>query len=448
MGTQGLILAAQAGTDGQYLFDLALEGIKGNAHGASFREKSNQVKQQGRKLNVFWERHAGNDPPVWQNGCMPSDAISPASLRRVLVIKLRHHGDVLLASPVVSTLKQVAPQCDVDALVYADTAPMLEGHPALSQLHLIDRGWKRQGLWRQAFDEKALISTLRARRYDLVVHLSVHTRGAWLVRLLRPRWSVAPNYTSGFWASSFTHLYPAQSDPERNTVDTNLDSLRALGLTIAPGDTRVILVPGAPAEARVDALLAQHGLARGSFVHVHPASRWAFKCWPAKNVAALCDALAAKGLAVVLSCAPDDREKALVAAVQAARAKIAVTCPRSGIPGTQNDPAPTFDLSGQLSLKELAALTARARLFVGVDSAPMHMAAAMGTPVVAIFGPSGDREWGPWSESGKTPHRVVASTTHPCRPCGMAGCNDSKISDCLTTLPVDQVLAACEELLK
>jgi heptosyltransferase-3 len=94
-------------------------------------------------------------------------------------------------------------------------------------------------------------------------------------------------------------------------------------------------------------------------------------------------------------------------------------------PGT----APTLDLSGQLTLKELAALAARARLFVGVDSAPMHIAAAMGTPTIGIFGPSGDREWGPWGEG----HRVVASLNHPCRPCGRAGCDDSKVSDCLTT---------------
>mgnify|MGYP003499549968 FL=1 len=123
---------------------------------------------------------------------MPVEAFSPPSLRRVLVTKLRHHGDVLLASPVISMLKRLAPQCEVDALAYADTAPMLEGHPALAQLHLIDRDWKRQGIWRQGAAEWKLISTLRARHYDLVVHLSVHTRGAWLVRLLRPRWSVAP----------------------------------------------------------------------------------------------------------------------------------------------------------------------------------------------------------------------------------------------------------------
>ncbi len=363
---------------------------------------------------------------------MSSQPFSAAGLRRALVIKLRHHGDVLLASPVISTLKRLAPQCEVDALVYADTAPMLAGHPDLAQLHLIDRNWKRQGLRRQAGAEWGLIRQLRARRYELVIHLSVHMRGAWLTRLLRPRWSVAPKFRRGFWESSFTHLYPAQSDPQRHTVDSNLDSLRALGIAPTAGDMRVLMVPGAAAEAGIDALLARHGLAAGGFVHVHPASRWAFKCWPAERVAALCDALAARGLPIVLTSAPDANEQALIAAVNGARAKGAVPL------------APTLDLAGQLSLKELAALTARARLFVGVDSAPMHIAAAMGTPVVAIFGPSGDREWGPWGAG----HRVVASLTHPCRPCGMAGCNDSKISECLTTLPVAQVLAACEELLK
>ena len=73
----------------------------------------------------------------------------------------------------------------------------------------------------------------------------------------------------------------------------------------------------------------------------------------------------------------------------------------------------------------------------------MHIAAAMGTPTVAIFGPSGDIEWGPWG----VPHRVVASDAHPCRPCGLDGCGGGKISECLTTLPVERVLAACDELL-
>lgn len=76
---------------------------------------------------------------------MLQDAIDPAALKRVLVIKLRHHGDVLLTSPVFTVLKQHAPHAELDALVYADTAPMLGGHPAISQVFCIGRQWKRAG---------------------------------------------------------------------------------------------------------------------------------------------------------------------------------------------------------------------------------------------------------------------------------------------------------------
>lgn len=356
---------------------------------------------------------------------MRNPVVPFGSLRRALVTKLRHHGDVLLAAPVLSALKHAAPQCEVDALVYADTAPMLAGHPVLAQLHTIDRQWKRLGLSQQAAAEWQLFSTLNARGYDLIVHLSVHRRGAWLVRLLRPRWSVAPRYTGWFWANSFTHYYPAQSNPDRHTVESNLDSLRALGYEPQTEDKRVAIVPGTAARDRIDSLLAEHSLGSGRFIHIHPASRWTFKCWPMVQFAALCDALAASGWPIVLTAAPDAKERALITQLLAA---------------ARSNP---IDLSGQLSLKELAALTERARLFVGVDSAPMHIAAAMGTPTIAIFGPSGDREWGPWNVA----QRIVASTEHPCRPCGHDGCDGSKISACLTELPLRQVLVAFEALI-
>ena len=101
-----------------------------------------------------------------------------------------------------------------------------------------------------------------------------------------------------------------------------------------------------------------------------------------------------------------------------------------------------MNLAGRLSIKELGALTARARLFIGVDSMPMHLAAAMGTPSVALFGPSGEHEWRPW----RVAHRVVTSN-HACRPCGNDGCGGGKISECLTTLGVEEVWAAARELL-
>ena len=98
-------------------------------------------------------------------------------VRRALVTKLRHHGDVLLASPVFTTLARAAPGIEIDALVYLETAPMLTGHPAIAQLHAIDRDWKERGVLTQARAEWALLRTLRARRYDLLIHLTEHPRG-------------------------------------------------------------------------------------------------------------------------------------------------------------------------------------------------------------------------------------------------------------------------------
>ena len=99
--------------------------------------------------------------------------------------------------------------------------------------------------------------------------------------------------------------------------------------------------------------------------------------------------------------------------------------------------------AGSSTRKALAALTARARLFVGMDSAPMHIAAAVGTPVVALFGPSGEDMWGPW----RVPARVITSD-HSCRPCGLDGCGGSKRSDCLESIPTGRVLDAVLELLE
>ena len=101
-----------------------------------------------------------------------------------------------------------------------------------------------------------------------------------------------------------------------------------------------------------------------------------------------------------------------------------------------------INLAGELSLKELAALSGKSKMFIGVDTAPMHIAAAMQIPVVALFGPSGDVEWGPWM----VPHRVVAANEFSCRPCGNDGCGGSKVSECLTALPIDRVLIAVREL--
>jgi len=357
----------------------------------------------------------------------PADAVDIAALKRVLVIQLRHHGDVLLASPLFTVLKNRAPSAELDALVYSDTRDMLDLHPAIAQVHVVNRRWKDLGSFARLAQEWRLFAALRERRYDLVVHLSEHPRGAWLARTLGARDAVAPDFPRKppLWRKSFSHLAPLPPHAKRHRVEVNLDTLRRIGVQPGEDERRLVLVPGEEADRSVERLLSAQGLAARGFIHFHPGSRWQFKCWPPERAAALIDALAQRGERIALTSAPDERELALIAEIhRRASASIA-------------------DFSGQLSLKQLAALSSRAKLFIGVDSAPMHIAAAMRIPTVALFGPSGELEWAPWH----IPHRIVASNAHSCRPCGNDGCGGGKVSECLTQLPLQAVLTAVESLL-
>jgi heptosyltransferase-3 len=356
---------------------------------------------------------------------MLKDAVPLKEIARALVVMLRHHGDVLLATPVLGVLKAHAPEIEIDALVYDQTAAMLEGHPALARLHVVGRDWRTEGLLARFALEKKLHGALRARGYDLIVHLTDQPRGAWLARSLGARYRVAPAAPGrgAFWAGSFTHLFPLAGNGRRHKVEANLDALRRIGVQPGMEERRLQFIPGAEAEARIASLLAAEGLAERGYIHLHPASRWSFKCWPAERNAELIDRLCTAHR-VVVTAAPEPGEMSLIEKILA-KAK-----------------SKPVNLAGKLSIKELGALTARARLFVGVDSMPLHLAAAMRTPSVALFGPSGENEWRPW----RVPHRVVASR-HPCRPCGNDGCGGGKVSECLTTLGVEEVYGAAQDLL-
>lgn len=356
------------------------------------------------------------------------DAIVPEQLRNVLVIKLRNHGDVLLSSPVIATLKSAAPQARIDALVYGETSPMLRGHPALDQLHTVNRGARKNGLLRQLRDEWRLLQALRSRRYDLLVHLTDHPRGAWLSWILGPRWSVAFERPSpgGWWRRSFTHLARQPRGTPRARVERDLDLLRRLGIHPSAQDKKPTLAIGADTRASAQEKLRKAGWLGQPYAVMHPGSRWLFKAWTAEGNARVMDYLGSRGLAVVVTAAPDTNETRLTDSI------------------LQHASTSCIDLRGQLTLQELASVIRDARLFVGVDSVPMHIAAAVDTPGVALFGPSSEIEWGPWSNAVQ----VVTSPSFPCRPCGIDGCGGSKRSDCLATLPADPVMAAIDKALR
>lgn len=354
-------------------------------------------------------------PP--SKGFQPADAVDFSRVQRVLVVKLRFHGDVLLSTPVLSTLKRRFPHLEVDALVYAETQSMLAGHPALDRLFVVDRGWR--GVTKLSMEWR-LFRELRRRRHDLLICLTEQWRCAWLARLLPARHAVVGEYPrrrSRLWRRSFTHHY-AQPFP-RDKVESHLDSLRRIGCPVAREDKRTSLPALPEAARRVAGLLAEHGLQPGAFVLVHPTSRWIYKCWMPERYAAVINRLAGDGMPVVLTAAPSAVERDFVAAV------------------FKEVNANVINLAGRLTLPELGELIRQAGCFLGVDSVPMHMAAAAGTPLVALFGPSHQAIWAP-KGPGAT---VLASSTRECLPCMKHGCGNSGYSECLEDVTVERVLA-------
>lgn len=342
-----------------------------------------------------------------------------SGIDRVLVIKLRQHGDVLIASPVFRVLRRALPEARIDAYVNRDTASMLEGHPDIDAIHVYNRS-PALGRVRRLAHELALVRAVRSRRYDLVLNLTEGDRGAVMA------WLSGARYRAGidpqgkgilFKSRLYTHVVK-RPRTLRHAVEQQLDALRHIGISPTEEERDLIFIVPDAARATVDQTLQRSGLRRGEFVLVHPASRGAYKCWPAHLVAGLIRQLHQAEIRVAVSSGPDPKELAFVRDVVA-------NC--SGVP--------LLDLSGRTTLKELGAWIQASRCLVTVDSVPLHIASALKHPVVAIFGPSYDQVWGPW----RNPLGRVVTTDFQCRPCGLEGCGGSQISECLQELSVASV---------
>jgi len=349
---------------------------------------------------------------------------SPARLnpRRALVIKLGHIGDVLVTTPVFTALKETWPDLAVTALVNQGTEAMLQNSPYVDEVIALRRNHSCR-LAEMAY-QLGLLKRLRAARFDLSLELSGGDRGAFLsfAAGAETRVGFAPKKPH-LRARAF-HVLADATGTQNHVVETFLRQVRALG--IEPRDTGLKLYPESAKQQEAAGLLQHHDVYHKKFALLHPTSRWMFKCWTPEGYVALIRHLGHLGLPVVLTAAPAAAERELVAQV------------------LEHDlrPARVVNLAGEVDLPLLAALIEQARVFLGVDSAPMHMAAALGTPVLALFGPSGDKMWGPWQVEAQV-------LTGQCdeRPCGRDGCEGSKISRCLVELPPEEVTAAVDRLL-
>jgi heptosyltransferase III len=351
-----------------------------------------------------------------------------SQVKRALVIKMRHHGDVLLASPLFSNLKKAIPHVLIDAFIYKDTLPMLLGHPAIADYLLYDRSWKKLSVFKKLAKEASLLKEIRSRGYDLVVHLTEGDRGAIAALVSGSPYRVGfdPKKSGLFGKRKiYTHLVKDCPYP-RHTVERHIDVLRTIGIFPDPEERGLFLHVPEEAKSKIADLLMKEEIRPGNYILIHPVSRWGFKCLATKQIAQLLTRLHEKGLHLVLSAGPDLHEIAMVEEI--------LTLARG---------VPVLNCAGKLTLKELSALILSARALICVDSVPLHIASALKTPVVALFGPTSEQNWGPWMH----PKARVVAQKFSCRPCYRDGCGGSKMSDCLFSMSIESILSALDEVI-
>ena len=337
---------------------------------------------------------------------------------RILIIRLRSLGDTVLTTPTLRALKQWRPDLRLSILLYPRFAPILEGNPNLEEILVLDAEGPGAPL-RIA----RLVAALRERRFAACFNLHGGTLSALLTRL-----SGAPHRV-GFHHFRFPAAYNRRvvlcdvfGHDRLHSVENQIALFYGAGLPQKEIPALEVF-PQARARVSVAQKLAQRGLPAGTpYAVLHPIATFFTKEWPFDRYAALARALEQEhGLAPVFIAGGGEGAK--LDAVAQAYGK-ALLC-----------------LEG-LPLPELVALLEPAALFVGNDSGPAHIAAALGRPLVVLFGSSSSTVWRPW----RTPHEVVQNY-YACNPCRGDRCYAFAQPECILSITLDQVRVAVDRAL-
>ena len=330
------------------------------------------------------------------------------SYRNILLIKPSSLGDIVHAMPTCAAIRRAYPKARLTWLVKRQWAGLVE------RIDGVDRVWPVESTLKGWLSE---VSSLRAERFDLVVDLQGLFRSAAIGWLSESplRVGFANGREGSPWFYSRRVPVPQL---EMHAVDRYLLVAKAVGAVESGAPEFRFRIPQTDYE-EVDRLLSRSGVMPGtSWVALNVSARWPTKRWPAASFAEVADRLQQDGYgAVVMIGGPDER--ADVAAVS----------------GMMNSPA--VNLAGATTVGLLPALLSRASLLITNDSGPVHIAAAVGIPMVALFGPTSAVRTGPYGMG----HSVLTGQV-PCRPCFSRTCHNTLPLECLKLVSPQQVLAA------
>lgn len=301
---------------------------------------------------------------------------------RLLFVKLKHIGDALLLTPTLAAVRTAHPSAEIHVVVRRGTEGILAGCAAIDRVHTsMPPETSRRGAWNW-LGELGLARDLRRVGFDWAFELGDGDRGralCWLSGATNRCANVAWRPLNWWWRTKFTHLSTFDWTHGRHQVEKDFHTVHDV-LPLAGGIPPLQFARGRAASCELRARLA-------SYAVLHPGTRWIRKRWPAEKWLGLCRHLLTRVDQLVISAGPDPEEINQAAKIAAPfESRVFVT-------------------GGQLTWAQLAGLLFDARLFVGVDTAAMHLAAACQCPTVAIWGPSSVEQWSPW----QVRHRLVES---------------------------------------
>jgi len=341
--------------------------------------------------------------------------------RKILLIKLSAVGDVVHCLPVLAALKKHLPNSRIDWLVEEASAEMLQGHPLLDRLWISYRkSWLsdiRRGRRQALLEAWRFAKALREQRFDLVLDLQGLYKSAVWTRWVKGRQKIGWSGTKELTGFSLTETIGPENF-RLHAVERYLDFIRHLGYH--PGKPEFCIPIHREDEERVSEILREANPVKKALISLNPVAKWHTKLWSQTSFARLADRLVEElDAALAFTGGPEDR--IYVDAIRSKMKKQAI------------------NLCGRTNLRELAFLYGKSRLVLSTDTGPMHVAASVGTPVVALFGPTDPKRTGPYGAV----HRVVCSDIE-CRPCFKRNCDHMS---CMNRITPEQVFRAVVETL-
>jgi lipopolysaccharide heptosyltransferase II len=343
------------------------------------------------------------------------NSIDWTKVKRVLVVKLRSIGDTVLSTPSLIALRRFLPDTEIDILLEDWVAPVLDGFEGVNVIAVGPRAGER---FRAA-------AQLRRRQYDIAFNMHGGTTATFFVRA-----SGAPDRVglkSYQYSFLYNHLLNSPTDfwgrEKLHSAEQQLALLGCVGVPVEDRPKSKLSI-SVSAKAAIEARLKNSALhtPRSALALLHPTTAFLTKQWPVENFARTAEYLSDKGLPIV---AVSSKEESKILSELQAVARV---------------PIVTFD---DLSLPEITALAAKAQIFVGNDSGIAHIAAAVKTPTVVIFGSSNRDHWRPWTDA---PNEIVYEE-FPCQPCAGYECKEFGEPKCILAVTPESVLRAIERVL-